>query len=124
RQVWLLVLELLARKRALFAFSTTCHFPTYGLSLSFLLFNFLLLQLFIYPIILLLTKSVGYQRTRTVEATKSNNHGLQRWSAWLPECQLEILSKSVGNLPTWHEGSQAGPTIRRYCFFNSSARIL
>lgn len=31
--------------------------------------------------------------------------------AWLPECHLRSLSKSVGNLPTWHEGSHAGPNV-------------
>ncbi|KAK7859453.1 hypothetical protein CFP56_006026 [Quercus suber] len=31
--------------------------------------------------------------------------------AWLPECHLRSLSKSIGNLPTWHEGSHAGPNV-------------
>ena len=32
-------------------------------------------------------------------------------SAWLPECHLRSLLKSVDNLPIWHEGSQAGETL-------------
>ena len=28
--------------------------------------------------------------------------------AWLPECHIGSLSKSIGELPTWHEGSHAG----------------
>ncbi|KAB5551453.1 hypothetical protein DKX38_008764 [Salix brachista] len=35
--------------------------------------------------------------------------GLKGWPAWLPECHLGSLSKSVGSLSTWHEGSRAGP---------------
>ncbi|WRX33102.1 hypothetical protein QQP08_025589 [Theobroma cacao] len=41
-------------------------------------------------------------------------------SAWLPECHLRSLSKSVGCLLTWHEGSHAGLTIPKTCGCHSN----